>query len=70
MTNLDSVLKSKDIALPIKVRIVKAIVFPAVMHRCESWTRRLSTKEPMLSNFSAGEDSSESLGNQDQTSQS
>ena len=38
MTNLGSELKSRDIALPIKVRIVKAIVFPAVMYRCETWT--------------------------------
>ena len=38
MTILDSVLKSRDIALPIKVRLVKAIVFPVVMYRCESWT--------------------------------
>ena len=38
MANLDSVLKSKDITLPTKVHIVKAIVFPVVMYRCESWT--------------------------------
>ena len=38
MTNLDSILKSRDIALPTKVHIVKAIVFPVVMYRCESWT--------------------------------
>ena len=38
MTNLDSILKSRDISLPIKVRIVKAMVFPVVMHECESWT--------------------------------
>ena len=38
MTNLDSVLKSKDITLPTKVHIVKAMVFPVVMYRCESWT--------------------------------
>ena len=38
MTSLDSVLKSKDITLPTKVRIVKAIVFPVVIYRCESWT--------------------------------
>ena len=38
MTNLDSVLKSKDITLPTKVRLVKAMVFPVVMYRCESWT--------------------------------
>ena len=38
MTNLDSILKSKDITLPTKVRLVKAMVFPVVMHECESWT--------------------------------
>ena len=38
MTNLDSMLKSRDITLPIKVLIVKAIAFPVVMYRCESWT--------------------------------
>ena len=38
MTNLDSVLKSRDITLPTKVHIVKVMVFPAVMYRCESWT--------------------------------
>ena len=38
MTNLDSILKSRDITLPTKVRLVKAIVFPVLMYRCESWT--------------------------------
>ena len=38
MTNLDSVLKSRDVTLPTKVRLVKAMVFPVVMYRCESWT--------------------------------
>ena len=38
MTNLDSILKSRDITLPTKVRLVKAVVFPVVMYRCESWT--------------------------------
>ena len=38
MTNLDSILKSRDIILPTKVRLVKAMVFPVVMYRCESWT--------------------------------
>ena len=38
MTNLDSVLKSRDITLPTKVHIVKAMVFPVVMYGCESWT--------------------------------
>ena len=38
MTNLDSILKSRDITLSTKVRLVKAVVFPVVMYRCESWT--------------------------------
>ena len=38
MNNLDSILKSRDITLPTKVRLVKAIVFPVVMYGCESWT--------------------------------
>ena len=38
MTNLDSIFKSRDISLPIKIRLVKAIVFPVVMYGCESWT--------------------------------
>ena len=38
MTNLDSILKSRDITLPTEVRLVKAMVFPGVMYRCESWT--------------------------------
>ena len=40
MTNLDSILKSRDITLPAKVRLVKAMVFPVVMHGCESWTAK------------------------------
>ena len=40
MTNLDSILKSRDIVSPTKVRLVKAMVFPAVMYGCESWTRK------------------------------
>ena len=38
ITNLDSMLKSRDITLPTKVRLVKAMIFPVVMHGCESWT--------------------------------
>ena len=38
MTNLDSIFKSRDITLPTKVRLVKAMVFPVVMYGCESWT--------------------------------
>ena len=56
MTNLDSVLKSRDITMPKKICLVKTMVFPVVLYRCESWTiKRLSTKELMLSN--CGEDS-------------
>ena len=40
MTNLDSILKSRDITLPTKVHMVKAMVFPVVMYGCESWTRK------------------------------
>ena len=40
MTNLDSILKSRDITLPTKVHLVKATVFPAVMYGCESWTMK------------------------------
>jgi len=55
MTNIDSILKSRDITLPTKMHIVKAMVFPVVIYGCESWTvRRLSTKELMLSNCGAG----------------
>ena len=57
MTILDRVLKSKDITLLTKVHIVKAMVYPVVMGRCESWTIKLNPEEMMLSNCSAGEDS-------------
>ena len=57
MTNLDSILKSRDITLPTKVHLVKAIVFPVVMYGCESWTIRLSAEELMLLNCGVGEDS-------------
>ena len=40
MTNLDSILESRDIALPTEIRLVKAMVFPVVMYRCESWTTK------------------------------
>ena len=40
MTNLDSILKSRDVTLPTKVHLVKAMVFPVVMHGCESWTMK------------------------------
>ena len=65
MANLDIILKSRDIILPTKVWLVKAMVFPVVMYGCESWTiKKVSTKELMLLNYGAGEDSSESLGPQ------
>ena len=63
MTNLDSILKSRDITLPTKVHVVKAMVFPVVMYGCESWTvkkaehRRIDAFE-----LCVGEDSCESLG--------
>ena len=58
MTNLDSILKSRDITLPTKVHLVKVMVFPVVMYGCESWTiRKLSTEELMLLNCGIGEDS-------------
>ena len=57
-TNLDSILKSRDITLSTKVRLVKAMVFPVVMYECESWTlKKLSTEELMLLNCGVGEDS-------------
>ena len=57
MTKLDSVLKSRDIPLPTKVRLIKAMVFLVVMYGCESWTVKLSTEELMLLNCGVGEDS-------------
>ena len=58
MTNLDSILKSRDITLPTKVRLVKAMVFPVVMYGCESWTiKKVITKELTLLNCGVGEDS-------------
>ena len=63
MTNLDSILKRRDIPLPTKVRLVKAMVFPVVVYGCESWTiKKTSTKELMLLNCGVGEDSWESPG--------
>ena len=58
MTNLDSILKSRDIILSTKVHLVKAMVFPVVMYGCESWTiRKLNAEELMLLNCGVGEDS-------------
>ena len=66
MTNLDSVLKSRNITLLTKVHLVKAMVFPVVMYGCESWTmKKLSAEELMLLNCGVGDDSSESLGLQE-----
>ena len=74
MTNLDSVLKSRNITLLTKIHIVKAMGFPVVMYGCESWitfTDNAESKELMPSNCGAGEDSSETLGQQGyQTNQS
>ena len=65
MTNLDSLLKSRDITLPTKVHLVKAVVFTVVMYGCKRWTiKKLRTKELMLLNCGVGEDSQESLGQQ------
>ena len=58
MTNLDSILKSRDITLSTKVCLVKAMAFPGVMCGCESWTiKKLSAEELMLLNCGVGEDS-------------
>ena len=58
MTNLDSILKSRDTTLSTKVRLVKAMVFPVVMYGFESWSiKKLSTEQLMLLNCGAGEDS-------------
>ena len=45
MTNLDSILKSRDITLPTKVRLIKAILFPVVMYGCESWTEKKAERQ-------------------------
>ena len=56
MTNLDNIFKSRDITLPRKVHLVKAMVFPVVMYRCESWTvKKAEREELMLLNCGAGE---------------
>ena len=58
VTNLESILKSRDITLPTKVRLVKAMVFPVVMYGCESWTiKKADAKELLLLNCGVGEDS-------------
>ena len=57
MTNIDSILKSRDITLPTKFLLVKAMVFAVVMFACKNWTGRLNTEQLMLLNCGAGEDS-------------
>ena len=57
MTNLASIFKSRDITLPTKVCLVKAMVFPVVIYGCESWTLKLIAEELMLLNCGVGEDS-------------
>ena len=62
IANLGSVLKSRDIILLTKVYMVKAMVFPVFMHRCESWTiKKTEAEKLMLLNCVVGEDSCESL---------
>ena len=58
ITSLDSIFKSRDLTLPTKVHLVKAVVFPVVTHRCENWTiKKASAEELMLSNCGVGKDS-------------
>ena len=58
MTNLDGIFKSRDINLPTKVRLVKAMVFPVIMYGCESWTvKKAEPEELLLLNCGVGEDS-------------
>ena len=57
MTNLDSILKSRDITLSTKVCLVKAMVFSVVIYGYESWTIKLNAEELMLLNYGVGEDS-------------
>ena len=58
MTNLDSILKSRDITLSTKIHLVKAIVFPVVIYGCESWAvKKAEHEELMLLNCGVGEDS-------------
>ena len=63
MTNLDSIFKSRDITLPTKVRLVKAMVFPVVMYGCESWTVKKAEPQRIDAFYcGVGEDSWESFG--------
>ena len=57
MTNLDNILKSRDITLPAKFHLVKAMVFPVVMYGCGSWTvKKVDAEELMILNCGVGED--------------
>ena len=51
MTNVDSILKSRDVTLPAKVRLVKAMVFPVVMYGCESWTVKKAERRKIDASF-------------------
>ena len=63
MTNLDSILKNRDITLPTKVSLVKGMVFPVVMYGCESWTvKKAECRRIDAFEHGVGEDSGESLG--------
>ena len=67
MTNLDSILKSRDITLATKVHLVKAMVFPVVRYGCESWAIKKAEHrriDALVLNCGVGEDSRESLGEQ------
>ena len=58
MTNIDSILKSRNITLPTKVRLVKAVVFPVVVYGCESWTVKKAEHQRIdVLNCGVGEDS-------------
>ena len=71
LTNLGSILKSRDITLPTKVHLVKAMFFPVVMYGCESFIKKAEHQRINAFEHGVGEDSLESLGLQgDQTSQS
>ena len=57
MTNLDSIFKSRDITLPKKVHLIKAMVFPVVMYGCESWTMKKAERRRIDANCGVEEDS-------------
>ena len=56
VTKLDSIFKSRDITLPTKVHLAKAMIFPVVMYGCEIWTIKLNAEELILLNYGIGED--------------